>query len=149
MDVGTTERIDVRALGGDDATTINDLSGTDVIDVIVDGGSGNDTFVGSSLRETFLGGDGDDTATVGDGDFFDMGAGIDTLVFFGTAGRDNIHVDARTIAGHDVALFHDAFGDLQAVFDNGEVISVITQAADDKVKVHRRAANLWDVQIVE
>jgi len=149
MDVGTTEQIDLRAFGGDDATTINDLDGTDVTDVIVDAGAGNDSFVGSSLKETFLGGDGDDTATMGNGDFFDMGAGIDTLQFFGTTGFDNIHVDAKTNGPHDKAFFHGTIGNQKAVFENGEIVTVFTQGGDDKVKVHTKAANLWDVQIVQ
>ncbi|MCI0675664.1 MAG: hypothetical protein L0Y42_07815 [Phycisphaerales bacterium] len=149
MDVGTTEQIDLRAFGGDDATTINDLDGTDVTDVIVDAGPGNDTFVGSALPETFLGGEGDDTTTMGDGDFFDMGAGIDELHFFGTTGKDNIHVDAKTDTDHDEAFFHGTIGNQLAVFDNGEIVTVFTQGGDDKVKVHNKAANLWDIEIVE
>ncbi len=149
MDVGTTEQIDLRALGGDDATTIRNLDDTDVIDVIVDAGPGNDSFVGSSLEETFLGGEGDDTVTMGAGDFFDMGAGIDALHFFGATGKDNIHVDAKTNGDHDVAFFHGTLGNQRAVFENGEVVTVFTQGGDDKVKVHKKAANLWDVEIVE
>jgi Ca2+-binding RTX toxin-like protein len=149
MDVGTTEQIDLRAFGGDDDTTINDLDGTDVTDVIVNAGPGNDTFVGSSLKETFLGGEGDDTVTMGNGDFFDMGPGIDTLQFFGTTGFDNIHVDAKTNGAHDKAFFHGTLGNQKAVFENGEIVIVFTQGGDDQVKVHTKASNLWDVQIVE
>jgi hypothetical protein len=36
MDVDGTERVDLRALGGADQTTVNDLSGTDVSEVVVD-----------------------------------------------------------------------------------------------------------------
>ena len=149
MDVGTTEQIDLRAFGGDDATTINDLDGTDVTDVIVDAGPGNDSFVGSALQETFLGGDGDDTTTMGDGDFYDMGAGVDELHFLGTTGTDNIHVDAKTDSEFDEAFFHGSIGNQLAVFENGEIVTVFTQAGDDKVKVHTKAADLWDVEIVE
>ncbi len=149
MDVGTTEQIDLRALGGDDATTINNLDDTDVTDVIVDAGPGADSFVGSALEETFLGGEGDDTTTMGDGDFFDMGAGIDMLHFFGTTGKDSIHVDAKTNGDHDEAFFHGTLGRQRAVFENGETVTVFTQGGNDRVKVHRKAANLWDVEIVE
>ena len=40
MDVNDLERIDLRALGGTDATTVNDMSGTDMEDVNVDLGNG-------------------------------------------------------------------------------------------------------------
>jgi Ca2+-binding RTX toxin-like protein len=149
MDVGTTEQIDLRALGGDDATTINDLSGTGVTDVLVDAGDGNDTFLGSDLAETFLAGNGDDTVTIGDRDFFDMGAGIDTLLFHGTTGRDNIHVDGKTRHGHEEAFFHGTVGKQRAVFDNGEIVTVFTEGGNDKVKVHRRAEDRWAIDIVE
>ncbi len=149
MDVGTTERIDLRALGGDDAVTINDLAGTGVTDVVVDAGAGNDSFVGSALAESFHGGEGDDTARFGDGDFFDMGAGTDTLLFFGTTGRDNIHVQARTRAGLDEAFFHGTVGPRLAVFDGGEAVTVFTEGGDDKVKVHNNAAQRWAVDVVE
>ena len=147
MDVGTTEKIDLRALGGDDATTIHDLSGTGVTDVFVDGGPGNDTFVGSALAEVFLGGDGDDTATLGDGDFFDMGAGFDTLIAHGTAGRDEIHLDALFRQGHDEAFLFGTVGRQRAVFDHGEAVTLQTDGGDDRVTVHRKAADRWDVSV--
>jgi len=149
MDVGTTEKLDVRALGGDDATTIHDLSGTGVTQVIVDGGPGNDTFVGSALGEVFLGGDGDDTATLGDGDFFDMGAGFDTLLVRGTDGRDAIHFDALRREGHEEAFRFGTIGSERAVFDNGEAVTILTEGGDDRVTVHRKAAALWDVNVVQ
>ena len=149
MDVGTTEKIDLRALGGDDATTIHDLSGTGVTEVFVDGGAGNDTFVGSALGEVFLGGDGDDTATLGDGDFFDMGAGFDTLLVRGTDARDEIHFDALRHQGHDEAHRFGKAGDERAIFDNGEAVTIFTEGGDDRVTVHRKAAALWDVNVVQ
>jgi len=149
MDVGTTEQIDLRAFEGNDATTINNLDGTDVTDVIVDGGAGNDTFVGSALSETFLGGTGNDIAAMGDGDFFDMGDGIDALHFVGTDGQDNIHVSASTNQGLDEAFFHGTVGTQRAVFENGEIVTVFTLGGDDKVKRHKSATALWDVQVVD
>ena len=149
MDVGTTEKLDVRALGGDDSTTIHDLTGTGVTQVFVDGGAGNDTFVGSDLGEVFLGGDGDDTATLGDGDFFDMGAGLDTLVVRGTDARDEIHFDAHRRQGHDEAVRSGKGGTERAVFDNGEAVTIFTEGGDDRVTVHKKAAALWDVNVVQ
>jgi Ca2+-binding RTX toxin-like protein len=148
MDVGTTEKIDLRALGGNDQTTIHDLSATDVRQVVVDAGEGNDTFAGSSLHETFLGGGGDDSAVFGEGDFLDMGAGTDELVFFASSGNDNIHIDRKSRGGNDEVIFHGNVGNQSAVFNNGETITVHTAGGRDKVKVHKRAAEIWDVNVV-
>lgn len=150
MDCGTTEKLDVRALGGDDATTIHDLSGTGVTQVFVDGGAGNDTFVGSdSVGEVFLGGDGDDTATLGDGGVFDGGAGFDTLLVHGTDSRDEIHFDAQFRQSHEEAFLFGTVGKQRTVFDNGEAVTIFTDAGDDRVSVHRKAAALWDVHVVQ
>jgi Ca2+-binding RTX toxin-like protein len=146
MDVGTTEKLDVRALGGDDATTIHDLSGTGVTNIFVDGGDGNDSFVGSALPETFLGGAGNDTAVFGDGDFLDMGAGTDELSFFASPDNDNIHLDAKPLGGSDTqVIFHGNVGLHSAVFDNGEIVTIHTVGGNDKVTVHKRADELWTV----
>ena len=101
------------------------------------------------IKEIFLGGEGDDTVTMGEGDLFDMGAGVDALHFFGTTGKDNIHIDAETIGGHVTAFFHGTVGDQRAVFENGEVVTIFTESGNDKVKVHNNAADLWNVEVVE
>ncbi len=149
MDVGTTEQIDLREFDGNDVTTIDNLDATDVTDVIVDAGPGNDSFTGSTLEESFFGGPGDDTAAMGDGDLFDMGDGIDTLQFFGTNHRENIHVDARTARGDQEALFFGTIDTERAVFENGEVVQVFTLGGRDHVKKHKRATDLWDVEVFE
>jgi Ca2+-binding RTX toxin-like protein len=148
MDVGTTEKVDLRALGGNDATTIHDLSATAVTNVVVDGGDGNDSFVGSALHETFLGGAGNDTAVFGDGDFLDMGAGTDELSFFASPDFDNIHLDAKSRGSDTDVIFHGNVGLQSAVFNNGEVVTIHTVAGPDKVKVHKRAEELWTVNVV-
>ncbi len=149
MDVGTTEKLDLRALGGNDNTVINNLSGTPVNTVIVDAGAGEDTFIGSSLQETFLGGPDNDLARFGDGDFFDMGAGADEIQFFATNGNDNIHVDAKQRGGNDELFFHGNIGNQLAVFNNGEIVTVFTLGGNDKVKIHNKAADLWDINVVD
>ena len=149
MDVGTTEQIDLRAFDGNDVTTINNLDATDVTDIIVDAGPGNDIFVGSALQESFFGGSGDDTATMGNGDIFDMGAGVDSLQFFGTLGHDSIHVDAKSDTGLDEALFFGTIETQRAVFENGEIVTVFTLGGGDNVKKHKRAARLWEVEVID
>jgi Ca2+-binding RTX toxin-like protein len=120
-----------------------------VIQLIVDGGAGNDSFVGSALPEVFLGGDGDDRATFGDGDFFDMGAGFDALLVHGSDARDVIQFDAIRRQGREEALLVGTLGSARAVFDNGEAVTIFTEDGDDKVHVHRKAAAIWDVDIVQ
>jgi Ca2+-binding RTX toxin-like protein len=66
MDVDDTERVDLRALGGADATTVNDLSATDVVDFAVDlaaaiGGNAGD---GAADTVTVNGTNGDDVAAI-------------------------------------------------------------------------------------
>jgi Ca2+-binding RTX toxin-like protein len=66
MDVEDTERVDLRALGGADATTVNDLSATDVVDFAVDlaaaiGGNAGD---GAADTVTVNGTNGDDVAAI-------------------------------------------------------------------------------------
>jgi Ca2+-binding RTX toxin-like protein len=66
MDTDDTERVDLRALGGVDATTVNDLSATDVVDFAVDlaaaiGGNAGD---GAADTVTVNGTNGDDVAAI-------------------------------------------------------------------------------------
>src|SRR6185436_2777609 len=103
MDAGSTEKLDVRALGGNDTVTIGDLRATPTIQTFVDGGDGDDTLVGGlgkdELRgngdidvlnggtstngddnepDAIFGGAHNDFATFGEGDTFDLGAGSDS-----------------------------------------------------------------------
>jgi len=69
MDVGTTERVDLRALGGVDTATVNDLTGTGVTDADID------------LANAIGGAAGDGAA--------------DTITVNGTNGADNVAVAAN------------------------------------------------------
>jgi Ca2+-binding RTX toxin-like protein len=66
MDVDGTEKVDLRTLGGADSTTVNDLSGTDVVEVAV------------NLAAT-IGGNAGDGAT-------------DTVIVNGTNNADNVQI---------------------------------------------------------
>ncbi len=80
------ESVSLQTQGGDDRITINDLSGTRVKSVFVDGGTGNDVIDGSSqmaanLALNLFGNAGNDTLTGGSGaDKLDGGDGDDRLV---------------------------------------------------------------------
>ena len=66
MDVNGTEKVDLRALGGADATTINDLSATDVTEVAVDlaAAIGGNTGDGAADTVTINGTNGNDVAGI-------------------------------------------------------------------------------------
>ncbi|HZC69345.1 MAG TPA: calcium-binding protein [Jatrophihabitans sp.] len=64
MDLNGIERVDTRALGGADAFTVHDLSGTDLTDVLVDEAGANGAADGAADRSTVLGTAGADVVTV-------------------------------------------------------------------------------------
>ena len=66
MDVDDTERVDLRTLGGVDATTVNDLSATDVVDFAVDlaGAIGGNAGDNAADTVTVNGTNGDDVAAI-------------------------------------------------------------------------------------
>ncbi|MBA4062360.1 MAG: hypothetical protein C0501_01380 [Isosphaera sp.] len=80
------ETVDLKPQTGNDTVTVNNLAGTDVLRVTVDGGLGDDTINGSgqlstTVRLILQGGAGNDTVT--------GGAGNDTLT--GAAGNDTLN----------------------------------------------------------
>jgi Ca2+-binding RTX toxin-like protein len=181
MDVDDTEKLDVRALGGNDSVTIGDLGATDTRQVFVDGGEGDDVLTGGPGRDTFVGGlgadslsgsgnidvlngglaSGDDAAsdrvlggshndfaTFGEGDRFDMGAGNDELIFNGTRGGDSITVDFRVAANLPRARFITDAGVKQAVFSNGEIVTVDAGVGNDIVAMSPAAAAVWRAKFI-
>jgi Ca2+-binding RTX toxin-like protein len=117
LDIGTTERMDVNGLGGDDTMAGNaglapllllDLDGGTGADAIA-GGDGPDLITGGDDNDALSGGAGDDRI-VGDrgGDTMAGGAGDDTLVWNngdgsdtmdGEAGLDRVEVNGSLTAG--------------------------------------------------
>lgn len=108
---------------GIDNLTINGLAGNDVIDasklaanlfrltpdgrLTLNGGAGNDQFIGSAGQDVFLGGRGDDLALMGAGDdvfiwnpgdgndVLEGQAGFDTMFFNGSNVNENIDISAN------------------------------------------------------
>jgi Ca2+-binding RTX toxin-like protein len=115
LDIGTSENLVLNANGGDDTfSATGNLAA--LIDITVDGGTGNDTLRGGNGSDTLLGGDGNDfvdgnqgndTALLGAGDDvfqWDPGdgsdivegqAGADTLVFNGANISERIDISAN------------------------------------------------------
>jgi Ca2+-binding RTX toxin-like protein len=112
---GANDSLLVNALGGDDEVTATTLP-AGVIKLIVDGGAGDDTLLGSQGADVFLGGanndfifgdNGNDLALMGGGDDvfqWDPGDGNDTLegqdgvdqmLFFGSGASENVDIFAN------------------------------------------------------
>jgi Ca2+-binding RTX toxin-like protein len=90
IDIGTTENLVLNANGGDDVITAgNGLAG--LINLIIDGGAGNDTITGGDGADTLLGGDGNDLVIGGRGnDTAILGAGNDVFVWNPGDGSDTV-----------------------------------------------------------
>ena len=122
IDIGTSEKLTLNANGGDDSfSATGNLAA--LIQITVDGGTGNDTIIGSNGADILLGGDGNDrvdgnqgndTAFLGAGDDtfqWDPGDGsdtvegqdgADTMLFNGSNANENIDISAN---GGRVRLF--------------------------------------------
>jgi Ca2+-binding RTX toxin-like protein len=115
IDIGTSEKLTLNANGGEDTFTgSNGLA--PLIQLTVDGGTGNDTILGGDGNDALLGGDGtdfidgnrgNDTGLMGAGDDtfqWDPGDGndtvegqdgTDTMVFNGSANSERMEVSAN------------------------------------------------------
>jgi Ca2+-binding RTX toxin-like protein len=104
IDIGTSENLVVNMNGGDDVFTgSNGLA--NLIQLTVDGGTGNDTITGGDGNDTLLGGDGNDTIIGGRGnDVVNMGAGNDTFVWNPGDGSDTVEGQG----GNDTLQFNGA-----------------------------------------
>jgi Ca2+-binding RTX toxin-like protein len=126
LDIGTSERLDMNANGGDDSFTadgaldalgfkldVDGGAGNDTLDGgdgadLIDGGDGNDRILGDDnntpgTRDDSRGGAGDDTMVWNPGDDDDIndgGAGIDTVEVNGGGGNENFSVKPSATAGH-------------------------------------------------
>ncbi len=89
------DRLTLNALGGDDVIDATSLE-ADGIQLTMNGGLGDDIFLGSEGDDLINGGDGNDTAL--------MGAGNDTFVW--NPGDDNDTLEGQ--AGFDTMLFNGA-----------------------------------------
>jgi hypothetical protein len=101
MDTNDVERVDFRALGGADTTTVNDLSGTDVDDVNVDleGTPGNGD--GQPDRVVVNATNGDDAITVNGGAAGVQVSGLSATVGVLHSEVANDRLEINTLAGAD------------------------------------------------
>jgi len=98
------DQLSVLAGAGNDTIDASGLpAGT--IGLVIDGGAGNDTIIGSQGADTLMGGDGNDVVTGGRGnDTAFLGAGGDQFIWNPGDGSDT--VDGQ--GGFDTLLFNGA-----------------------------------------
>jgi Ca2+-binding RTX toxin-like protein len=116
IDIGTSEKLVLNANGGDDSFSATGNLAT-LIQITVDGGTGNDTVLGGNGADFLLGGDGNDFIDGNQGnDTASLGAGDD--IFQWDPGDGNDIVEGGD--GNDIMLFNgSAIGEIFDVSANG------------------------------
>ncbi|TAK77282.1 MAG: calcium-binding protein [Aquabacterium sp.] len=136
VDAGTIEKVVINANGGDDVVTAsNGLSA--LVQLTIDGGSGNDTLTGGDGADLLLGGDGNDAVNGGRGnDTVLLGAGDDRFTW-------------NPGDGSDVVEGQDGFDTMQ--FNGANIAEKIDIAANGgRVRFTRDVANIvMDLNDVE
>src|SRR3954462_2411420 len=96
IDIGTSEKLTLNANGGNDSfAATGNLA--PLIQITVDGGTGNDSITGGGGADFLFGGDGNDLITGGRGnDVAMMGAGDDTFVWNPGDGSDVVEGQGGT-----------------------------------------------------
>ncbi|WP_428659275.1 beta strand repeat-containing protein [Reyranella sp.] len=152
LDIGTTESLVVNMNGGDDSfSATGNLAA--LIAITVDGGTGNDTILGSNGVDTLIGGDGNDfidgqqgndVALLGAGDDvfqWDPGdgndtiegqAGTDRLLFNGANINENIDISAN---GGRVRFTRD-IANIVLDLDDVETLEHRALGGADNVRIH-------------
>jgi Ca2+-binding RTX toxin-like protein len=117
VDIGTTEKLELNAGGGDDVVTATGNLAA-LINLKIDGGAGNDNIQSGNGNDTLLGGEGDDFIDGNQGaDVAFMGAGNDVFQWDPGDGSDTVEGQD----GIDKLLFNGSGG--AEIFDlsaNGE-----------------------------
>jgi len=107
IDIGTSEKLTLNANGGDDSySATGNLAA--LIAITVDGGTNNDTLLGSNGNDILLGGDGNDFVDGQQGnDTAFLGAGEDTFQWDPGDGSDTVEgqagTDKMTFNGSNIA----------------------------------------------
>ena len=104
IDIGTTEHLTLNANGGDDVISASNGLST-LIQLTIDGGTGNDTINGGDGNDLLFGGDGNDFVDGNRGtDTAFLGAGDDTFQWDPGDGSDTVEGQD----GNDTMLFNGA-----------------------------------------
>ena len=140
---GTNDNLTVNALGGNDMVDASNLP-ANLIGLVLNGGAGNDTILGSPGDDLVIGGPGDDLAQLGDGDdtfVWNPGDGSDTvdgqggsdrMVFNGSDASENFGISAN---GNRVRLTRDV-GGVTMDLDGVETIDLNALGGADTITVN-------------
>ncbi|WP_284614942.1 beta strand repeat-containing protein [Aquabacterium humicola] len=153
VDAGTIESIALNTNGGDDVIDASGLQAASAVQLVVDGGAGNDSITGSQAADLFIGGDGNDsidgkrgndTALMGAGDdrftwnpgdgsdVLEGQAGLDTMVFNGAAASEQMSFQAN---GGRVIFTRD-IGNILMDNDDVEVGEIAALGGSDIITVN-------------
>jgi Ca2+-binding RTX toxin-like protein len=136
------DKVTLNGLGGDDVIDATSLE-ADGIQLTMNGGLGNDIFLGSEGNDLIIGGDGNDTAFMGagddtfvwnpgdDNDVLDGQAGFDTLVFNGSNVAEIIDIGAT----ENGALFTRNVASVVMDVDNLEEIRFNALGGADAINI--------------
>ena len=123
------DRLILNGQGGDDVINASSLE-ADGIQLTMNGGLGNDVFIGSEGNDLINGGDGDDVALMGagddrfvwnpgdDNDTVEGQSGFDTLLFNGSNAAENITISAnggRVLFNRDIANVTMDLDDMEGI----------------------------------
>jgi Ca2+-binding RTX toxin-like protein len=134
IDMGTTEKLVLNANGGDDSFSgANGLA--TLVQVTVDGGTGNDTINGGDGNDFLFGGDGNDIIDGNRGnDVGIMGAGDDTFIWDPGDGNDTIEgqdgTDRMLFNGANIAENFDVSANGQRVRFTRNVANIVMDLND-------------------
>jgi Ca2+-binding RTX toxin-like protein len=151
LDIGTTEKLELRMNGGDDSfSATGNLAA--LIQITVDGGAGNDTILGSNGADLLLGGTGNDFIDGQQGnDVAFLGAGEDTFQWDPGDGSDVVEGQDGT----DKLLFNGSAGNeiFTASANGGRVLFTrnlgnIVMDLDDVERIDLNALGGTDTVIV-
>jgi Ca2+-binding RTX toxin-like protein len=137
------DKLTLNALGGNDVVNATSLE-ADGIQLVMNGGLGEDILIGSEGNDLFNGGDGNDTALMGagddtfvwnpgdDNDTLEGQDGFDRMLFNGSAAAENIDISAN---GGRVLFFRNIANVLMDL-DDVEAIDFNALGGADTVVVH-------------
>jgi Ca2+-binding RTX toxin-like protein len=144
--IGHADATDVLTFNAGDGNDVIDASGlaSGTIGLNLNGGLGNDVFLGSQGDDLIVGGDGLDTAIMGagndvfvwnpgdDNDAVDGQAGVDTLLFNGANVAENITISANG----EGALFSRDIANVNTFLNNVETIDFHALGGPDTIMVN-------------
>jgi Ca2+-binding RTX toxin-like protein len=156
------DRLTIDAQGGDDVINASGLK-VDGIQLTMNGGLGEDLFIGSDGDDLINGGDGDDTALMGagddtfvwnpgeDNDTIEGQDGFDTMLFNGANVAENVTISAnggRSLFSRDIASVTMDMNDVESIDFNalGGADSIVVRdlSGTDVVEVNVALAGTLD-----